>query len=175
MPKILNHPAPSQRVAPSWRRRLRYLYMRFLRLRGSPEELSRGLAVGVFAGWFPLFGLQILIGVALATLIRGSKIMAAGGTWVSNPLTYVPIYAFNYHVGRVLLGEPPVQTFSDLESFKSWMTMGSDIILALFLGCTVVGLICSLITYSISLPLIKSIRARRRLKMSLRRLRSVRE
>jgi uncharacterized protein (DUF2062 family) len=84
---------------PAWKRQLRYLYLRFLRLQGSPQYLARGIASGVFSGCFPLFGLQIIIGVTIATVFRGHRIMAAAATWVSNPFTYVPLFAFNYQVG----------------------------------------------------------------------------
>ncbi|MFS8808493.1 DUF2062 domain-containing protein, partial [Synechococcus sp. R6-10] len=92
-------PGPTlARRDPSWKRWLRYLYLRLLRLQSSPKEIARGLAVGVFAGCFPIFGFQTLAALVLAVPFRGNKLAAAAGTWVSNPFTYVPIYAFNYQV-----------------------------------------------------------------------------
>ena len=76
-----------------------------LQQEGSPGQRSRGLAAGVFAGCFPFFGFQTLLGVALASLLRGNRILAAASTWISNPLTYVPLYWFNYTIGKRLLGE----------------------------------------------------------------------
>ena len=58
---------------------------------GSPGHRARGLAAGVFTGCLPFFGLQIVLGVALAATIRGNRILAAAGTWISNPLTTLPI------------------------------------------------------------------------------------
>ncbi|MBW1669288.1 MAG: DUF2062 domain-containing protein, partial [Deltaproteobacteria bacterium] len=34
-------------------RQLKYLYIRFIRLRGDPRELALGTALGVFAGMMP--------------------------------------------------------------------------------------------------------------------------
>ena len=70
---------------------------------GSPGQRARGLAAGIFCGCFPFFGLQTLLGIALASVVRGNHLLAAAGTWISNPFTYVPLYWFNYHVGDVLL------------------------------------------------------------------------
>jgi len=78
-----------------------------LQQEGSPGQRSRGLAAGVFAGCFPFFGFQTLLGMALAYLLRGNPILAAASTWISNPFTYVPLYWFNYTIGSRLLGERP--------------------------------------------------------------------
>lgn len=126
----------------SWHRSLRYWYYRWLRVESTPEIFARGLAVGVFAGWFPLFGLQTLISVGLATIVGGNKVIAAVGTWVSNPFTYLPIYWFNFELGRFLLGTDQ-QSFT-LNTLKSWdalAQLGQDFIQALFLGSFVGGVV----------------------------------
>lgn len=147
---------------PLWRRRVQYFYLRFLRLRGSPQELSRGIASGVFAGCFPLFGLQTIIGVGVATVFRGNKILAAASTWISNPFTYLPIFAFNYQVGEWLLGKGTLQNFDSLDSLKSWMAMGTDVTTRLMLGSTVVGIVVGIVSYYLGIRLINRIRQRRR-------------
>lgn len=145
---------------PRWRRQLRYVYLRFLRLQGTSEQLARGMASGVFSGCFPLFGFQIIIGVGVATVVRGNRIMAAAATWVSNPFTYVPIFAFNYQVGHWLLGGSATQTFDDLDTLRSWMDMGTDVSVRLMLGSTVVGAVAGVASYFVGLPLIRRVRSR---------------
>lgn len=142
------------------KRRSRYIYLKFIRLRGHPKELARGLAAGVFAGMFPLFGLQTIMGVAIAFRVKGNPLMAAAGTWISNPLTYLPIYAFNYRLGSWILGRPVVNLFTDVESMKAWLETGADVGLALMLGSFVMGAIFGTASYFVGLPLIR--RARRR-------------
>ncbi len=68
---------------------------------GSPFFNAKGLAIGVFSGCFPFFGFQTLIGVFFAKLAKGNIVLAAIGTWVSNPFTYIPLYYFNYKVGSI--------------------------------------------------------------------------
>lgn len=144
------------------RRRLRFFYLKLIRLRGHPKELARGVAAGVFAGMFPLFGLQTIIGVAIALRLRGNPLMAAGGTWISNPFTYVPIYAFNYQVGRWLLPGSQGRPFTDLDSFREWLQMGADVTLALVLGSFVMGLLFGTLSYCLSLPVIRQVQSRYR-------------
>lgn len=158
--------SPSGKEAPQaqWRRQLRYLYLRFVRLRATPEAIARGLAAGVFAGWYPLFGLQTIIGIAIASACRGNKLMAAAGTWVSNPLTYLPIYAFNFQIGRLLLGLEDQQfTLELLQSWEKLVQLGSAVILALFLGSTLIGLLSAFLSYWIGLWTVRYIRTARRM------------
>ena len=72
-------------------RQIRYYYLRFIRLRGESHELALGLAFGIFAGMMPIMPFQIALAVALALVFKGSKITAALGTWISNPLSWLII------------------------------------------------------------------------------------
>lgn len=166
---IDSYPSPKRRTKQSFRRLLQYFYWRLLRLQGRTEAIARGLACGVFAGLFPLFGIQTIIGVLLAIPLRGNKIMAVAGTWVSNPLTYVPIYAFNFHIGRLLLNDNTLTDVS-LQSWQQVKALGSEIIWTLFVGCFTVGLVCAVCSYFLGLLLIRRFRAsyhsRRRRKNS---------
>ena len=141
---------------------LRLIYLKFLRLRGQPQVIAKGLAIGVFAGSFPLFGLQSLLGVILATIFKGSRVAAIAATWISNPLTYVPIFIFNYKIGKILLGTqdtllPPL----DLESFTAFKELGAAFAITLLTGSFVVGVILAVITYFYSLAILERWQAKR--------------
>ena len=146
----------------SWlQRRCRLIYLKLLRLRGKPEIIAKGLAVGTFAGCFPFFGLQSLIGIFLATVSRGSRVAALAATWISNPLTYVPLYVFNYKIGKLFLGTqdtelPPL----DLESFTAFKELGSTFAITLLIGSLVVATISSIIAYFYSLAVLERLRDR---------------
>jgi uncharacterized protein (DUF2062 family) len=62
------------------------------------------MALGVFAGMMPVIPFQTALAVFLAILFRASKITAALGTWISNPLNWYFLYYFNYKLGTLLLG-----------------------------------------------------------------------
>lgn len=86
------------------RRRLRYYYLRFIRLRGNPHELALGMALGIFSGMMPILPFQTAFAVALAMIFKGSKITAALGTWVSNPANWYFLYYYSYQLGAVFFG-----------------------------------------------------------------------
>ncbi len=151
-----------------FKRRLKYYYWRLVRLQGSSQSLARGLACGVFAGLFPFFGSQTLLAVLLAFIFRGSKILAVVGPWISNPLTSVPIYAFNFQVGKWLLND---KTKIDV-SFQSWqevLELGTEIIWPLFVGCVAMGLICGTLSYFLGLWVIRRVRKSQQLRHRRRR------
>ena len=151
-------------------RRIRLIYLRLIRLRDKPEVVAKGLAVGVFAGCFPFFGIQSLIGLFLATIFRGSKVAAYAATWISNPLTYVPLYIFNYKIGKLLLGtEDTVLPTLDLESFTAFKELGSTFALTLLTGSFVVGMILGMITYFYGLAILQRLHYRDRYRRRLRR------
>lgn len=153
-----------------WQRSLHYFYLRFLRLRGSPENIAKGLAAGVFAGLFPLIATQSVVAILIAASIRGNKIVAAAATWISNPFTALPIYAFNFQVGRWLLGSSD-RSFSikNLDSWQEMSQLGTGFLVDLFLGCFVVASICSVATYFLGLRFVRRLRKKRsrRAKASL--------
>ena len=141
----------------SFRRRLEYFYWRLVRLQGSPKVLARGFACGIFAGLFPFAGSQTVLALLLAFILRGNKILATVGPWISNPFTSVPIYLFNFKVGKWLLNDHSV---SELR-FQSWedlKELGIEILWPLFVGCVTVGFVCAIISYFLGLWLIHKVR-----------------
>ena len=112
---------------------------------GSHGKRARGLAAGIFMGCFPFFGLQIVLGVALASVVRGNHLLAAAGTWISNPFTYLPLYWFNYQLGCLLLGPGPAfPSLQALQQAPIW-DLGVAMSGRLLLGSLLVGLVSAVV------------------------------
>ena len=118
----------------------------FLKQNGSPLFNAKGVAVGVFCGCFPFFGFQTLLGLFLARVIKGNLFLAAIGTWISNPLTYAPLYFFNYKIGASLLRNSPDIIPDKTEMIEKFWEQGSVFSLRLILGSVLVGLLFSSIS-----------------------------
>ena len=99
----------------------------------------------MLTGCYPVFGLQMVIGIGLASLVRGNHLLAVAGTWISNPLTSLPLYWLNYQVGCWLLGPGPV--FPSLSQLKDGelLNLGTSFTGRLMLGSTVVVLLSALL------------------------------
>ena len=152
-------------------RQIRYYYIRFIRLRGDPHELALGMCFGIFTGLMPVMPFQMALAVGLALLFKGSKITAALGTWISNPLNWYFLYYFSYKLGAVVLG-----IHGDKAMFSSIMTsirLGEDSMVivekiltagglmgaAFLLGGLIMGVTVSIPAYFIFLYIFRRIRA----------------
>ena len=100
----------------------------------------------MFLGCLPFFGLQIVLSVALASLVRGNHLLAAAGTWISNPLTSVPLYWFNYQVGSLLLGPGDGWPGLDLLRSDALWSLGWSFATRLLLGSALVGAVAAALT-----------------------------
>ena len=118
----------------------------FLKQNGSPSFNAKGVAVGVFCGCFPFFGFQTLLGLFLARLAKGNLFLAAIGTWISNPFTYVPLYFFNYKVGSSFLKNSPNIIFDKPLKVEELWEQGSLFSLRLILGSALVGILLASIS-----------------------------
>ena len=116
---------------------------------GSPFFNAKGLAIGVFSGCFPFFGLQTLIGVFFAKLAKGNVLLAAIGTWISNPFTYIPLYYFNYKVGSIFFNTPSNEIIEKSLVIDDLWQQGRIFSLKLILGSSCVGFLLALICGSI--------------------------
>ena len=111
---------------------------------GSPAHRARGVSAGIFCGCFPFFGLQIFLSFIAAYLVRGNQLLAAAGTLVSNPFTYIPLYWLNYIVGNSLLGpSPETKDLNKLDIHTFWI-QGWDFTNRMLLGSSLVGSIMAI-------------------------------
>ena len=116
---------------------------------GSPFFNAKGLAIGVFSGCFPFFGFQTLIGVFFAKLAKGNIVLAAIGTWISNPFTYVPLYYFNYKVGSIFFNTTSNEIIEKSLVVDDLWKQGKIFSIKLLLGSSCVGFLLALICGSI--------------------------
>jgi uncharacterized protein (DUF2062 family) len=164
-----------------FRRFLRYFYLRFIRLRGTPHSLALGMAFGIFTGSMPILPFQIVSAVALAMIFRGSKIAAALGTWISNPANWYFLYYYSYKIGAwVLRLSPSTEMFSSIMTsvrqhedgmiiVGKILEAGGAMIAAFLVGGLLIGLATSIPSYFIFLKVFRAMERWRARKGRLRR------
>ena len=74
---------------------------------GSPRQVARGMAIGVFVAFTPLLGLQMIVSAILATLTYSNRAAAIAAGWITNPFTALPIYLMTYRLGRCFTPDYP--------------------------------------------------------------------
>ena len=144
--------------------------IRLARIQSGPDAVARGMALGLFIGFTPTFGFQILLAILFAFLLRQNKIATFIGVWVTNPFTAPLIYGLEYEIGRVLLGYPSFAS----EHFNydlSW-SMGAQVGFPLLLGSMILGIPAAIIGYSLTVRFVPSLRQWRIPRWPRRRVRS---
>ena len=154
----------------TFKRQIRYYYLTFIHLKGEPNELALGMAIGVFSGLLPIVPFQTALAVTLAIFFRASKITAALGTWVSNPLNWYFLYYYSYKLGAFIMGLSGHRAvFSSImkavRSGEASMVIvektlgaGTSFVTAFLLGGFLLGIVLSPIAYLIFLQLFRSVR-----------------
>lgn len=131
----------------------RNLVARIKKGEGNPHKIALGIAIGVFVGVTPSFPFHTAIALGLAMLLRGSRIAAAAGVWVSNPVTLPLFYIASYRTGAYFLGAPALQGISK-QSMTELVHTGLDVTHATILGSLLIGAILSVIAYFSAFQLI---------------------
>lgn len=68
------------------------------------KSVSRGMSIGLFVAFIPL-PMQMLISVLLSIVFKGNIPIAIAATWITNPITFIPINLFIGKVGQLILGD----------------------------------------------------------------------
>jgi uncharacterized protein (DUF2062 family) len=136
---------------------LKSFYQRFIRIRGNPREIALGLALGLFIGFSPTMGAQIVMAVFLASFLKWNKFAAAIGVQITNPLTAPVIYGFTYWLGAKLMGvqKPFGLTLTvDWCSIVNMIDQAPRIFLSLIIGGGIVGVPAAMIGYIICFAIV---------------------
>lgn len=130
-----------------------------LLLDDTPHSIALGLSIGLFVGMTPTVGVQmvIVLVVALLTgwLFHFNRVAALVAVYISNPLTMLPIFWFNYRVGTLFMAETVSwEQFSQMIQYGSpaeWVTTLQSLLfrvgMPLLLGSLVAGTVLGLIAY----------------------------
>ena len=154
-----------------------FIVHRILHIDDTPHRLALGVAVGFFVAWTPTIGLQSILAVLIALVLRANKVVGLPFVWISNPFTFFAIYWPNYLIGNAIMAiflDRPRMHYRDFkelivlfinstkELFYSGKFSGFTDLVAQFMsftvdlwvGSLVIGLILAVITYFLSYRLI---------------------
>ena len=126
------------------------LKARMVREQLPPEDIAAGWALGVFVGCAVPFGLQLIISIPLALMMRVSKVGATLGTFITNPVSIFFIYpAQTFVVNKMLFGGS--LTYAKLaETAWTWAAvrrLGAEVMVSFFLGGFLLAIVMTPIAY----------------------------
>lgn len=162
-------------------RPLKYYYLKFIRLKGTPKALALGTAIGVFIGLTPTIPFHTVLILALTFLTKSSGIAGIITSWiVCNPVTYLPIYYIAlkignfvtpytlswHHIKRLVFAFSQHHSF--IEACHKIAELGSEAIIVLLSGGILFALPFSIIAYYAAFHLFSKIDRRRKLRRERR-------
>lgn len=156
------------------KRTLRYYKLRFLRLKGNPKNIARGVALGTFIGITPTLPFHTIATILVAPLLRANLIGAFIAGWlVCNPLTYFLQYYLSWRIGVALtpydLSWQRIKGVMDVVfsggglavSLAALSGLGGEAVIVMCLGGAILALPFTVLAYFFSLRFFSKLRHRR--------------
>jgi uncharacterized protein (DUF2062 family) len=153
----------------------KYYYIRLKRLRGDPEILAGGLAIGVLIGLTPTIPFHTIVIIPLTIITRTSTIAGIISSWlICNPLTYFPIYYFSFVLGNIItpykISWSSIRTVLDqlthsenlIHSIKLIGNLGYETMAVMLTGGLIFAIPLALISYYMSLFLFNYLNSKRK-------------
>lgn len=103
-----------------FRRRLRLVYLKMLRIDDPPERIARGAAIGILMGILPTFGAGTFLSLGFAFAFRANKAAAVLASLVVNPLTSPFFWTLSAIVGGFILREDYGAILDKLRNGSVW-------------------------------------------------------
>lgn len=114
--------------------------------RPSRQTIAGGLALGLFIGFTPTMGAQIVLAGISAFFLKVNIPMALAGSLVTNPLTAAIIYPLEYQFGVWLIGVPEPD---ELEGYTGLFKNFARYAKPLWIGSLVTSSIAAAVGYGL--------------------------
>ena len=136
-----------------------------LKEKDPPGRLALGMALGIFIGMLPIMGIQMAVVTIVAFPFKANLKAAVLGVWISNPVTFIPLYWANYQFGLLFFHkrEVSMEQFSSIisgasewnwtsikQSFFNLVDLGSDIMIPLWGGSAILAVGLGILTYIVT-------------------------
>ena len=123
-------------------------------IRIMPHTVSRGMAVGMFWGFAPM-PFQMVPATFFCWIMRANLPAALACVWISNPLTYAPIFYVEYRIGTMLFADNAPLTWEDFQNTEGvkelFSMLFSQVGIPLLQGSIVVSIVMAVVGYGMGL------------------------
>ena len=131
------------------------LYLKMVGEDATPQFIARGWAIGMFYGCLIPFGFQLLLSIPTAIILRGSKIGATLGTFITNHFTVFVIYPAQCYAGSKILGnglsyesiKEAMFKVIDQHTWDALLQCGGDLVASFFVGGALLTAVMTPIAY----------------------------
>jgi uncharacterized protein (DUF2062 family) len=108
------------------------------------KAITRGLLVGLFWGFIPM-PMQMAGVLATTPFLKFNVPLGLATVWLSNPITYPPLWYLEYLTGNLILGRDGI---SNIELTLDWFSNHwDDIVVPLYVGTAFYSTVVSYLIY----------------------------
>jgi len=108
------------------------------------RAVTKGLLVGLFWGFIPM-PFQMLGVIVTTPILRFNVLIGLATVWLSNPITYPPLWYLEYQTGNLILG---IDGISDIQLTMHWFQEHwDDIVIPLYIGASFYSTVISFAIY----------------------------
>lgn len=137
-------------------------------MKGKPSKIAFGLALGIFIGILIPVGFQMLIAIPLAVFFNVNIIVTVTATFITNPVTVVPLYFAIIKIGefitQIKISWKKIEMLIENPDFDHLVSLGSESLIVFFSGSFILGILISTAIYFITLKLICRYRSKNQLE-----------
>ena len=133
---------------------LKALFLKLVKTNDTPHRIALGFAIGIFYGLFPFVG--VLFTILTAILLKGNKVTALIGCFVTNTWLSVVLALPSVKVGSKIFGLDWKVVWSDMLCYLKisnvndfFRAASSDVIIPSLVGFLTIALSISLLSYLI--------------------------
>ena len=142
-----------------FKKKWRKFYLKIVREKAPPEYIARGWSIGMFFGCLIPIGGQLVCSIPAAFLLKGSKIGAVLGTFITNQITVFFIYPVQCYAGAKLIGldlsygdiKEKLKEIVHASDFSEFVdaakSLAGDLTIAFFVGGAIMAVVFTPITY----------------------------
>ena len=137
----------------------------------TPHRIALGLALGIFIGVLPIMGIQMVVVTLVAIPLRGNLKAAIAGVWISNPVTFIPMYWSYYRFGLLFTPSRRISWdhfYATMMRYSDWdefLETSTDILVPMWIGAGILAVVFAIPTYLFTYRFViryRALRARRR-------------
>ncbi|WP_347985896.1 heavy metal translocating P-type ATPase [Methylomonas sp. AM2-LC] len=156
----------ASRTKKGWIKQVSYVvrkwYHQLIQHNETPYRIAMGCACGIFSSTLPVFG-QTFIAILFARLCGASVLASVPWSWISNPLTTLPIWYAGYKLGLWLLPTQEntlsyaeiktyLQNFETIKGSQELVAISSgiwDVLKPLWLGTVLMGIALAFLGFAV--------------------------
>lgn len=138
------------RAVPAWKR----LALKLVHLNDSPARVAGGVAIGVFIGVAPTFGLGFPLAGFLAAAFRCNPVAAMAGSAVGAPPMIFGVWIGSSWLGARLLGLDFPALYAQVRA-GNLLAAGGDALLAYVAGNVIITAAATVLAFAVAYPFLR--------------------